>query len=160
MSTAIRPTTAKNWSEYFSNENGYPEEGEVWGEINGILYNIALFERFGWKGNPHSYEVDKWHTESQCAHCEKPKREHPIRLTNVQTAFLAYLEGWLENSHLDVDTLKYGTEEYNKAETDFGRLVLNFIRIAKSKPQTGHFVGRGFDGNERDADKFLGNDDG
>ncbi len=155
MSTAIRPSTAKNWDEVFSKEKGYPDEGNIWTSVNEILYSMALHARFGSNSTPHPFEGSD-HDRNVCDDCGVNRKEHKDRLTVAQTSMLSYLDFWMK--HEKVLNASYGSDEYNEIVTQLGNTMINFIRIAATNPIVGHFVGRGFEQNQKDADAFLGND--
>jgi hypothetical protein len=156
MTTAVAPANAMNWSEVFSTDKGFPDEGPHWRVINDVLYNIALAGRFGFVGMPHDFKenTNNWsHTE--CDRCDKPRKEHPIELSLTEQVVLAVFRSWSDNN--EIKNVRYNSRKWNKIVREMGTSMLMKCLIANADPRVGHFVGRGFDQNEKDADRFLGN---
>lgn len=163
MTTAVRPGNGKTWEQVFEN---YPDEHPVWTLINSTLEAVALFGRFGFIGNPHEFQQDKWSTSSKCESCSKPKKDHPIELTLDEQVMLSRYQTAKE-AVPDIakpwevwnDAIKNRPE--GTATTDLIELIrlglqyYYLLKIGATNPQVGHFVGRGFDQNSKDADRFL-----
>lgn len=163
MTTAIAPSKARNWSEVFSKDKGFPDEGTVWYNINSVLENAAMAGRFGFQNMPHEFQTEGawWDTEddpNKCKNgsCEVPKDQHPVTLNVVEESLIAWLRTYAEDKR--ALSLVYGSEEWNKWVADLGERILVTLFIQNQQPKVGHFVGRGFEQNEKDADAFVGAD--
>lgn len=158
MSTAVRPGTGETWEQIFKD---YPNEGSMWTYINNVLEYYAMFGRFGWKGNPHEFSVNKWRIDDTCENCERPKEEHPVEL-ELRQIVTCVMMSMFEDVMPDGDPL--AIFEYvanNEVDENVKKFLIYGIRyyynalIYNKNPQVGHFIGRGFDNNKKDADAFL-----
>lgn len=160
MATAVRPGNGKSWEEVFE---GYPDESPLWSLINNFLESYALDARFGFGNMPHDWEQNEWSDEDDCSRCGKSKEEHPIELTADERVLLTHYRQWRDSDEMDkfdpVDLMKQYHKEADKKKPNinivhgmrFGLWLYYLVFLAKQKPEVGHFVGRGFDQNDKDA---------
>lgn len=101
------------------------KDGNFDGTFNSILYNIAAGARFGWTKIPKS-------------------------LSLTEQALIANFRSLVDhNKPIDLNS------ENGKAWLlDMGRVFQMYVRAAIADPQVGHFVGRGFEDNEKEADRW------
>jgi len=126
MTTAVAPKNAKNWEEVFPNPP-YPDEGPIWSVINTLLYQHGMDARFGFEGLPED------------------------KISPTERILLVLFRDWPR-----LLSVEYNSEGYERLCTSLGEYIYILLNLAKAEPVTGHFVGRGFEQNNKDADRFLG----
>lgn len=134
MTTAVRPASGKKWEEeipeFITVKDG---EEHITRYGNDILEVYAMDARFGFDpklvGIPLPEGLDPG------------ERVTLIQLWNIRENFLK------------ADP-RNGEDEGKFAE--HGRYLWWLLRLWVSQPEVGHFVGRGFKGNEEAADRWLG----
>jgi len=161
MTTAVRPGNGKTWEQVFE---GYPDKHPVWEAINEILYRYALAGRFGFKNMPHQYKRDVYADDGTCQMCDKTEDRHEFELPLDEQVFLAAYRSFKTEAWTNrFSPVKAVETDDNEADSDtisffktMGIWFWLYVYIGMTNPQVGHFVGRGFDGNEKAADTFLG----
>ncbi len=176
MTTAVAPRNAKSWGDFFE---GYPEQGQHWSVINSFLEAYAMLGRFGWKDEPHDFKQNQWTDEDECSRCDRPKSQHPYELPLDDMVMLANYHSYkkaFDEEHSDfskfdpiklLDVLTAAHKSKAKVKKivyddnmftaiKFGLWLYFLTKIGTAEPVVGHFVGRGFDQNEKDANRFLG----
>lgn len=167
MTTAVRPGNGKTWDQVFS---GYPEKTPAWSLINSYLEQYAILARFGNNTLPHDFIQNKWSDDDECTRCDKPKSEHPFELSLDEEVMLINYRGWKEsvvnNDHSEfnefdpiafLNALDDDVADSNAWSIEkIGLWVYFLVKIGAVNPTVGHFVGKGFEQNAKDADEFLG----
>jgi hypothetical protein len=158
MTTAVTPTTARNWSEVFPKPQ-YPDEGDIWETINNLLYDHAVFGRFGLSNTPHDFKHDAFYDDpAKCSRCDKGPGEHPIELTLSEMVILGMFRNYMESEYLFDEKYDFGGEQHANIIKGLGERFYHLLKVARAKPTVGHFVGQSFRDNEKAADRFLGNE--